>query len=101
MPRPIRLSIDCTKINKALMKNGKYLNCVVWPNRDGADKWGNTHVIKQDVPREQQGAESKIIGNAKFPGEEDERRPSAPPPQRRPPAAQDPDLDQPEDDIPF
>lgn len=98
--KPIKASINCTKINKALMKDGKYLNVVIWPNKKGPDEWGNTHIIKQDVSKEQreQGIEGQIIGNAKFPSEQ----PSAPPPPRHSPTTKnDPDLDQPEEDIPF
>jgi hypothetical protein len=72
MPRPIRLSIDCTKIDKALMKDGKYLQCVVWPNKNGPDQWGNTHIIKQDLPKGQQG-ETRIIGNLTMPQDDSER----------------------------
>lgn len=89
MNKPITLNLDCTKIDKALMKNGRYLNLVVWPNKKGTDEHGNTHYVAQSVTKEQResGVKGPIIGNAKIP-DGAPHRPSSP---RR-----DPDLDNPD-----
>lgn len=64
-------SINVTLIDKGLLfqgKSGKYLGVVIWENRDGEDRYGNTHTIVQDVTKEQreQGIKGKIIGNLKM-----------------------------------
>lgn len=91
MPKPIQISIDFNKVDKNLLKNGRYLNLVAWPTRNGPDQYGNTHLVKQDVPRDQRGSvEGAILGNLKMPSD-DERRPE--PPRQRPAPRRDPDLD--------
>jgi len=55
MARPIKGKINVTKIAKDIMfkgTNGTYLDFVIWPKKDGPDKFGNTHTIMQDVPKE-------------------------------------------------
>lgn len=65
------LRIDVTKIKKEHLfegKNGaKYLNVVLWENRDGVDSYGNSHMAVQELPRELRDAGQKgpILGNAK------------------------------------
>lgn len=118
MARPIQLKIDVTKIDKSHLYQGqtaKYLDCAVWPNRDGADKFGFTHYITQSVSKEARdaGVKGAIIGNAKFPDDDREERPaqrrSEPGRQQsgnrmptRPEKPQrDPDLDSDGDSIPW
>lgn len=85
-PQFIRLKIDVTKIDKRHFFHGKkkkvvidgrevekgaiYLDCTVYPNRDGEDQYGNTHFIGQDVSKEARERKERgpIIGNAKVPG---------------------------------
>ena len=72
MAKPIKLKIDVTKIDKSLLykgEKGTYLNCVVWENRDGPDRFDFTHTIKQEISKEQKEAGMKevIIGNLKMP----------------------------------
>lgn len=98
--KPIKVSIATGKIDKTLLvqKGGKtYLNIVLWPNREGEDEWGNTHMAKMDLTKEQieAGAKSPIIGNAKVP------RDDAPPQAPRKPAAKDASLEPQEESIPF
>lgn len=72
MAKPITLRIDVMKIAKQHLyqgKNGaKYLNLAIFENRDGPDKYDNTHYIVQDIPKEARDAGEKgaILGNAKI-----------------------------------
>lgn len=64
-------SIKVTDIDKSLMvqgAKGTYLGIVIWENKDGEDRFGNTHVVMQDVSKEQreQGIKGRIIGNIKM-----------------------------------
>jgi hypothetical protein len=68
-----KASINVTLIDKTYLftgKKGKYLNIVLWENRDGPDQYGNTHYITQDVGKEarEKGIKGPIIGNAKMEG---------------------------------
>lgn len=70
--RPIKLKIDVTKIIKDhLFKGGKgtYLDCVVWPNKDGAGQYGDTHYIVQELSRAARdaGERGPIVGNLTLP----------------------------------
>jgi hypothetical protein len=103
MARPIKLKINVTRILKEHLyegKNGKYLDLVVWPNKNGPDQYGNTHFVCQEVSREarDKGEKGPIIGNLTLPEQES------------PPARQTPTVRQQrqqetepmeEDDIPF
>lgn len=67
----IHCSIDVTKIDKSKLvegkKGGKFLNFSVLSNRNGPDKYGNTHMITQDVSKEERlsGKRGAILGNGK------------------------------------
>jgi hypothetical protein len=70
--RPIRIKIDVLKIDKDHLykgAKGTYLDCSVWPNKDGKDGYGNTHYVVQEVSRaeRERGAKGKIIGNLAMP----------------------------------
>lgn len=54
-------SIDLTKINKALIKDNRWLNLTIWVN-DEADKFGNDTKIQQNVEK---GQERIYLGNGK------------------------------------
>lgn len=114
------LSIDLRKIDQSKCKshsNGaKYCELVVMERRDGEDQWGNTHLVVQGVSKEerQAGVKGPILGNGKETGQrpasQPRQHPSAPsgdyprqprPSQRSAPKSPDPDLDAPEDDVPF
>jgi hypothetical protein len=43
--------IDVTKIDKASLYKGKFLDLVLWENRDGPGQYGDTHMIVQSVQR--------------------------------------------------
>ena len=75
MPRPIKLKINVTRILKDHLytgKNGKYLDLVAWPNKNGPDQYGNTHMVCQELSREarDKGERGPIIGNLLLPEEE-------------------------------
>ena len=65
----IKFSIKLDEIQKEFIKesNGKrYLNLVAW---ESPDKYGHTHIIKQDIPQEQREKDKlnnvlrPIVGN--------------------------------------
>ena len=67
----ITAKIDVTKIDKAFLfqgKSGKYLDILIFENKDGLDRFGNTHYIVQGIPKaeREKGVKGKIIGNATF-----------------------------------
>ena len=64
------LKINVTKIDKAALfegKNGKYLDLVLFDNRDGVDQYGNHGFVTQDIgkARREAGERGPIIGNWK------------------------------------
>lgn len=70
MATPIIAKINVKKINKDWLfagNKGTYLDAVIYEN-DSVDQFGNSHVIKQNPPREMrdQGAKPIIIGNCKW-----------------------------------
>ena len=75
MARPIKIKINVSRILKEHLysgKNGKYLDLVAWPNKNGVGQYGDTHFVVQDIPREarEQGANGPILGNLTLPEEE-------------------------------
>lgn len=76
-------------------KNGKYLDLVIWENRNGPDQYGNTHTVCQSVSKEarERGEKGPIIGNLKM--ETTASRPQQRSPQPNPPKPRD------EDSVPF
>jgi hypothetical protein len=69
----ITLSIDVNKLNKDLIRTvqkkdgtfAKYLNLVLWPNKDGKDQYDNDGFVKQSLTKAQrdEGIETPILGN--------------------------------------
>ena len=85
MAHPIKIRINVTKILKDYIfegKNGKYLDLVAWPNKNGTGQYGDTHFVSQDIPKEAraQGVQSPILGNLTLPEDE------APPARQQQPA---------------
>lgn len=75
MARPIKLKINVKRILKEHLyegKNGMYLDLVAWPNKNGPDQYGNTHMVCQELSREarDKGERGPIIGNLTLPEEE-------------------------------
>lgn len=82
MSKPITISINLSKLDKSYFyegKNGKYLNLAMFPNRDGAGTYGDTHYVVQDIPKEarDRGERGAIVGNAKMPDDDSGCRGSA------------------------
>jgi hypothetical protein len=78
MPRPIKIKIDVSKIDKAgLYKGtkGTYLDCVAWPSKTPG-QYGDTHYIVQELSKEKRDAGDKgaIIGNMTVPDDEPPQR---------------------------
>ena len=74
MPRPIKIKIDVSKIDKAALykgAKGTYLDCVAWPSK-ATGQYGDTHYIVQELSREKRDAGEKgaIIGNMTVPDDE-------------------------------
>lgn len=70
--KPIKFKLDVTKISKDHLyrgAKGTYLQCVAWPNKTGADQYGMTHYVVQELSREarEAGEKGAIIGNLALP----------------------------------
>lgn len=83
--KPIKLRINVLNIAKQHLykgAKGTYLDCAVWPNKNGADDYGFTHRVVQEVSREarEAGEKGPIIGNLAMP--EQEQQQQSRPPQR-------------------
>lgn len=55
-------------------KGAVYLDCIAWENKDGISQYGDTHMVKQSLPKavreqlaalpqEQREAQTRILGN--------------------------------------
>lgn len=78
MARPIKIKINVTRILKDYLfegKNGKYLDLVAWPNKNGAGQYGDTHFVVQDLPRDarEKGEQGPILGNLTLPDDEQQQ----------------------------
>lgn len=62
----ISIDIDCTKITKARLKNGKYLKAILIPTPN--NQYGNDYLIAESVTKEERAAGQKgpILGNARI-----------------------------------
>ena len=84
MSRPIKIKINYTRIVQSALydgKHGQYLDLVAWPNKNGPDQYGNTHMVCQELPREarESGERGPILGNLRLPeGGDTGNRQSAP-----------------------
>jgi hypothetical protein len=71
----LKAKIDVTKVKKEYLFEGKggakYLDLILFPNKDGASKYGDTHYIVQSIPKDEReklqakGERMPIIGNAR------------------------------------
>jgi hypothetical protein len=98
---PIRIKIDVTKLDKSLFfkgKKGTYCELTIWENQQ-PDQYGNTHSVKQSLPKERRdaGEKEKFVGDGKAFGNRPQQRQA--PPQR--PKQADPDLDADDSGVPF
>ena len=77
----ITAKINVSRIEKEHLfsgKNGKYLDLVIWENKNGPDQYGNTHFICQGISREarEAGQRGPIIGNLKMEIQRIENKPA-------------------------
>jgi hypothetical protein len=68
MAKPSKIKIDVTKLLKQhfyVGKKGTYVTLILWENRDGPDEYGNTHSVKQEIPKEARdaGEQEPYVGN--------------------------------------
>lgn len=66
----ISVTINVSKIKKEALfkgKNGSYLTLTLIPNKEGEDRYGNSHFVVQDLGKEARasGQRGEILGNAK------------------------------------
>lgn len=110
MAKPIKVKIDLSKVEDKHVFGGKngarYLDFVLWRNKDGEERYGMTHYAVQEVPREarEAGEKGKIIGNANVPVEGDGQQAQQPARQPYRPQAKSPDTQHQsaeKDDVPF
>ena len=98
----IKLKIDVTKIDKALLfegKKGTYLDATVFVDVDTKDQYDNNGMITQDISKEQKdaGGQGNILGNVQV-FWNDGAKPQQQQTQQAPPTNSRNDFD---DDIPF
>jgi len=65
-----RVKNNVSKIDRSAIyegKNGKYLDLVLWDNKDGVDQYGNDGFVTQDIGKERRlaGEKGEILGNWK------------------------------------
>lgn len=66
----ITVNINVSEIDKTALyegKKGKYLSLTLIEAKEGTDKYGNSHMVVQDLGKERRAAGEKgpILGNAK------------------------------------
>jgi len=104
MNKPSKIKINVLKILKEHLfkgQKGTYLDCAIWPNKNGTGEYGDTHYITQEISKEarDRGERGAIIGSLTW---IDEPK-AAPAPRPSPPQRQTPpdDPDAPSDGCPF
>lgn len=104
MNKPSKIKINVLKILKEHLfkgQKGTYLDCAIWPNKNGTGEYGDTHYITQEISKEarDRGEKGAIIGSLTW---IDEPK-AAPAPRPSPPQRQTPpdDPDAPSDGCPF
>lgn len=67
-------------------EKGRYLNIVIWVNKEGPDKWGNDGFITQEISKRRRvaGERGPILGNFKFMKPRDGGDSPAPAPRAQP-----------------
>lgn len=107
MSKPIRISVDVTKIDKKFLRrldDGRvFLNLVAFQLKNGANDRGETHLVKQSFPKDEgPGQDAPILGNLSLPQREEYRNEhTSPKPPAKAPAKADPRDEEGDSDIPF
>lgn len=66
---PISIKIDVTKLDKTAFykgEKGTYCTLVVWPNKNGEDRFGNYAGVKQDLGKDRRDDPSVFVGDARI-----------------------------------
>ena len=68
MNKPSKIKINVLKILKEHLfkgQKGTYLDCAIWPNKNGTGEYGDTHYITQEISKEarERGERGAIIGS--------------------------------------
>ena len=66
--------IDVTALFQG--KSGRYLDLVLWENKEGKSQYGDDFTVKQDLGKERRGEKAPIIGNARYGGTVQPTRPA-------------------------
>lgn len=65
----IKISVNLSKLPKEKIttsKTGeKWINLILWENRDGVDKFGNTHSLTVSKSKEEKEQPNVYVGNGK------------------------------------
>jgi hypothetical protein len=65
----IKISVNLSKLPKdkiTTSKTGeKWINLILWENRDGVDKFGNTHALTVSKTKEEKDEPNVYVGNGK------------------------------------
>jgi hypothetical protein len=65
----IKISVNLSKLPKDKMttsKTGeKWINLILWENKDGVDKFGNTHSLTVSKTKEEKEQPNVYVGNGK------------------------------------
>jgi len=104
MNKPSKIKINVLKILKEHLfkgQKGTYLDCAIWPNKNGTGEYGDTHYITQEISKEarDRGERGAIIGSITWIEEPKAAPAPRPSPPQRPTPPDDPDA--PSDGCPF
>jgi hypothetical protein len=65
----IKISVNLSKLPKEKIttsKTGeKWINLILWENKDGLDKFGNTHALSVSKTKEEKDQPNIYVGNGK------------------------------------
>ena len=65
----IKISVNLSKLPKdkiTTSKTGeKWINLILWENKDGLDKFGNTHALSVSKTKEEKDQPNVYVGNGK------------------------------------
>jgi hypothetical protein len=93
----IKLSVNLSKLPKEKITTSasgdKWINLVLWENRDGVDKFGNTHSLTVSKNKDEKDTPNIYCGNGK--DSNVEAKPSEPKQNNEPKPSSD------SDDLPF
>lgn len=69
MSKPIKIEFDASKLDRTLAKavgERRYYKLIAWPLRNGPDERSNSHLVKQDLPKDAEKRDMPILGHLKL-----------------------------------